>query len=183
MSSSFLPNVLLAILRTPVLAIGLPLVFGVLSGFPTAQVVRGPWYNSLRFPPGRPPKEVFPIVWPLLYISMGYASHISVKALDSSESPSTRTSLALGIALYYTQLAMNLAWTPLFFGLKRVGLALIDSVLMTGTTLYAARLLHGPTGSRTTYLLFPYCGWLCFAVYLNAGIWWLNRERTLKKEA
>ncbi|KAJ3823461.1 TspO/MBR-related protein [Lentinula raphanica] len=162
MSSSFLPNVLLATLRTPVLAIGFPLAFGVLSGFPTAQVVRGPWYNSLRFPPGRPPKEVFPIVWPLLYIC--------------------NTSLALGIALYYTQLAMNFAWTPLFFGLKRVGLALIDSVLMTGTTLYAARLLHGPTGSRTTYLLFPYCGWLCFAVYLNAGIWWLNRERTLKKE-
>ncbi|KAJ3802825.1 TspO/MBR-related protein [Lentinula aff. detonsa] len=182
MFSLYLPNVLLAIARNPVTALGLPLAFGVLSGLPTAKVVRGPWYNNLFFPPGRPPRQVFPIVWPLLYLSMGYASHLAVKSLEVSVSSSSRASLTLGIALYYAQLGLNFAWTPLFFVFKQVGIALIDSILMAGTTLYAAKLLDRPTGSQTTYFLIPYCGWLCFAVYLNAGIWWLNRGRRLEKD-
>ncbi|KAJ3882889.1 TspO/MBR-related protein [Lentinula edodes] len=184
MSIIYLPNILLSISRNPVTALGFPLALGVLSGTPTAKVVRGPWYNNLLFPPGRVPRQVFPIVWPLLYLckSMGYASHIAVKALDVSVSSSSRSSLTLGVALYYAQLCMNFAWSPLFFGYKQVGVALIDSILMAGTTLYATKLFDGPTHSRTTYLLVPYCGWLCFATYLNAGIWWLNRKRRLGKD-
>ncbi|KAJ3924083.1 TspO/MBR-related protein [Lentinula edodes] len=183
MSIIYLPNILLSISRNPVTALAFPLALGVLSGTPTAKVVRGPWYNNLLFPPGRVPRQVFPIVWPLLYLckSMGYASHIAVKVLDVSVSSSSRSSLTLGVALYYAQLCMNLAWTPLFFGYKQVGVALIDSILMAGTTLYATKLFDGPTNSRTTYFLVPYCGWLCFATYLNAGIWWLNSKRRLGK--
>jgi len=178
----FIPNILLSIPRHPVTALGLPLALGMLSGLPTAQVVRGPWYNNLFFPPGRPPRQVFPIVWPLLYLSMGYASHLAVKALDTSVSSSSRSALTLGIALYYVQLGMNFIWTPLFFGYKQVGLALIDSIMMAGTTFYATKLLDGPTNSQTTYFLLPYCAWLCFATYLNGGIWWLNRARASEKE-
>ncbi|KAJ4478194.1 TspO/MBR-related protein [Lentinula aciculospora] len=180
--SFHLPDILLSIPRNPVTALGFPLTLGILSGFPTAKVVRGPWYNGLFFPPGRPPRQVFSIVWPLLYLSMGYASHLAVKTLDVSFSSSSSPALTLGLALYYAQLGMNIAWSPLFFGYKQVGVALIDSVLMTGVTLYATMLLDGPTDSRTTYFLVPYCGWLCFATYLNAGIWWLNRRPLSGKE-
>ncbi|KAI3612192.1 hypothetical protein WG66_012166 [Moniliophthora roreri] len=109
--------------------------------------------------PGRPPRQVFPIVWPIL------------------------DSLTLGIALYYAQLFMNFAWSPLFFNAKQIGLALIDSALMAGTTYYMTKLLDEPTQSKTTYFLLPYCAWLTFATYLNGGIWWLNRgRRDLSKE-
>ncbi|KAF5390570.1 hypothetical protein D9757_002731 [Collybiopsis confluens] len=171
-SSIYVPNFMFSILKNPVIATALPLGLGMLSGFPTAKV-------NLRFPPGRPPRQLFPILWPLLYVSMGYASHIAVKAFDISMSSSDRSDLALGIALYYAQLSMNIAWTPLFFGYKKVGIALIDCLALAGTTVYATKLLHGPTNTQATYFLVPYCAWLCFANYLNGGIWWLNKNRSI----
>ncbi|GLB33867.1 putative tspO/MBR family protein [Lyophyllum shimeji] len=177
----FLP-VLLSISRNPVTAVGLPLALGTLSGSATAKVVRGRWYQNLLVPPGRPPRQVFPIVWSLLYLSMGYASHLAVKALDAADSPTSRSALLKGILLYYAQLGLNLLWSPLFFKAKKTGLALIDSVLLTASAYCMTDLLHGPTGSKTTPFLLPYCAWLTFATYLNGGIWWLNHGRPVRRE-
>ncbi|KAJ6628688.1 TspO/MBR-related protein [Mycena sp. CBHHK59/15] len=181
MSSIQLPNFLLAAARVPVVAVGIPLGLGLLSGYPTAKVVRTDWYKNLRTPPGRPPRQVFPIVWPLLYLSMGYASHLTVKALDSTVSPSVRSDCKLALSLYYTQLALNLLWTPLFFGAKKTGTALIDSILMAAATFYMTKLLDS-TCPEASYLLLPYCAWLSFATYLNGGIWWLNRNQPKKED-
>ncbi|KAL0070698.1 hypothetical protein AAF712_001919 [Marasmius tenuissimus] len=200
-SNIYIPQILLSIPRNPVTAVGLPLVLGILSGTRTGSVVRGQWYRNLRVPPGRPPPQVFPIVWSTLYISMGYASHLAVKALDSAVLSTTRSALTLGLALYYAQLSMNFLWSPLFFNAKQVGLALIDCTLLAGTTFYMTvrahwlkitnstnplneqKLLDEPTGSKTTMFLLPYCAWLTLATYLNGGIWWLNRgRRDLSKE-
>ncbi|KAF9055348.1 TspO/MBR-related protein [Hymenopellis radicata] len=178
--SLYLPSILLEIPRSPVTAVGLPLALGVLSGYPTAKVARGSWYKNLHFPPLRPPRQVFPIVWPLLYIGMGYASHLAMKTLESPLlSSNEQSKLELGIALYYAQLAMNFTWTPLFFVSKQIELALVDSVLLAGTTWYMTALFHGPTNGQTTYFLLPYCAWAGFATYLNAGIVYLNRGRTV----
>ncbi|KAJ7590916.1 TspO/MBR-related protein [Mycena floridula] len=175
--SLHLPNLLLALPRNPIMAIGLPLALGTLSGFSTAKVVRGAWYQNLYTPPGRPPRQVFPIVWPLLYASMGYASHLAVKALDNAAMPATRSALKLGLTLYYAQLALNVSWSPLFFNAKAVGWALVDSAAMAGITFYMTKLLHEGTDGNTTWYLAPYCAWLAFATYLNGGIYFLNRQR------
>jgi len=37
-------------------------------------------------------------------------------------------------------------------------------------------LFDRPTNAKATYFLLPYCVWLCFETYLNAGVWWLNRK-------
>ncbi|KIY74152.1 TspO/MBR-related protein [Cylindrobasidium torrendii FP15055 ss-10] len=174
MSDFHLPTILLDIPRNSVTALGLPLVLGVFSGMGTRSVVRGPWYKNLVAPPGRPPRQVFPIVWPLLYLSMGWASHLAVGALDTAVLPATRSSLRLGLALYYTQLAFNFAWSPLFFNAKQVGFALVDSALLGATTWYMTSVLHEATNGQTTLFLAPYCAWTAFATYLNGGIWWLN---------
>ncbi|KAK0482093.1 hypothetical protein EDD18DRAFT_1201988 [Armillaria luteobubalina] len=60
--------------------------------------------------------------------------------------------------------------------------ALVDSVLLAGTTFYMTKILDRPTKSLSTYLLLPYCAWLTFATYLNGGIWWLNRGQRPKKD-
>ncbi|KAK0230658.1 TspO/MBR-related protein [Armillaria fumosa] len=182
MSEFYLPAILLDIPRNTVAAIGLPLCLGILSGSSTARVVRGDWYKNLRGPPGRPPRQVFPVVWLLLYLSMGYASHLAVNALDTASNPLTPSDVKLGIALYYAQLAMNFIWSPLFFNGKKLGFALVDSVLLAGTTFYMTKILDGLTKSQSTYLLLPYCAWLTFATYLNGGIWWLNRGQMPKKD-
>jgi len=171
-----LPNILLSIPRSPITAVGLPVVFGLLSGSQTRKIVESQWYKALREPPGRPPRQVFPFVWTLLYISMGYASHLAVKSFDSSVLQ-TRSDLSLALGLYFAQLGLNFLWSPLFFGLKQIGLALVDCALVTATTIYMTKLLHDSTAGKTTYFLIPYCVWLSFATYLNGGIWWLNRRR------
>ncbi|KAF7352730.1 TspO/MBR-like protein [Mycena venus] len=181
-SSDFqLPAFLLSAARIPLVAVGLPLGLGLLSGYPTAKVVQSDWYKACRIQfthssrSSPAPAQVFPIVWPLLYLSMGYASHLAVNALDGASSPSVkRSDCMLALALYYAQLGLNILWTPLFFGAKKTGLALIDSGMMAAATFYMTKLLapHYPAAS---YLLLPYCIWLSLATYLNGGIWWLNR--------
>ncbi|PVF99959.1 TspO/MBR-related protein [Serendipita vermifera] len=161
----------------------MPLVLGSLSGYPTSQVVNGPWYKSLKRPAVEPPNKVFGIVWPILYASMGYASHLAVKAYDQNIIPASRIEAYSGLKLYYLQLGLNLAWTPLFFGAKKKGLALINIVTLTGTVYWLTATWNAPTDGRATLLLLPYCMWLTFATYLNASFWYQNREQpTIKKD-
>lgn len=99
--SFHIPNILLAAPRNAVVAVGLPLALGFISGKPTSDVAASNWYavgrsfislfidsyisyQQLKTPPGCPSREVFPFVWTLLYVSMGYASHVAVKALDNT---------------------------------------------------------------------------------------------------
>ncbi|KAF9464483.1 TspO/MBR-related protein [Collybia nuda] len=172
--SIFLPSILLAIPRNPVTALGLPLALGSLNAFKTTSFVRADWFQNLTMPPFRPPREIVPFAWSILFLSVGYASHVAVKALDAAVTPATKSRLKLGITLYYAQIGLNLVWSPLFFGTQQPGLALIDSVLYAATTWYMTKVLHSPTKGKTTPFLLPYAAWLSYAAYLNAGIWWLN---------
>ncbi|EJU06030.1 TspO/MBR-related protein, partial [Dacryopinax primogenitus] len=175
-----LPPLLVELPRSPILAVGIPIVLGSLSGFPTLKVAASSWYNGLKAPPGRPPRQVFAFVWPVLYAAMGYASHIAVRSLDNSLSPVTKQAAADGLALYWGQLALNLAWTPIFFGLKNRLVGLIDLSALTGAAYYMTYKLHEATEGKTTYFLGPYCAWLTFALYLNGGVWYMNRNYELK---
>ena len=110
---------------------------------------------------------------------MGYASHLIVKTFDNSFDPSTRQLAQLALTLYWAQLAGNYLWTPLFFQLKQTGLALLDIVALTGTvyalTNVSSKLpTPAPAGITPALLFAPYCAWLTYATYLNAGYWYLN---------
>jgi tryptophan-rich sensory protein len=80
----------------------------------------------------------------------------------------------VALALWGAQLALNAAWSLLFFGLQRPGLALLEIgvlfafILATATAFFRVRPLAGA-------LFAPYAAWVAFAAYLNAGIWYLNR--------
>ncbi|KAF8316891.1 TspO/MBR-related protein [Clavulina sp. PMI_390] len=171
-----LPALFFAIPRAPLFAVGLPVVLGVASGLPTSKVVKGPWYNNLRQPAFTPPRVAFPIVWPILYLAMGYASHLAVRSYDNALTPAVRDTALYAIKLYYAQLAMNMSWTPLFFIWKKKGLALVDIVTLTGTVYHLTAVMHDLTDGLSTWFLAPYCAWLSYATYLNAGYWYLNRD-------
>lgn len=67
----------------------------------------------------------------------------------------------------------NLAWSPLFFGLRSPGLGPADLVVLdvaVAITFFMFRQLHRGAAA----LLLPYLAWVCFATYLNAGIVLLN---------
>lgn len=148
-------------------ALLLPLGVGALGGVATFEAVRS-WYPSLARPSFAPPSSVFGPVWTTLYIMMGAASWLVWRA--GSDRPDVRTALKL----YGGQLALNLAWSWLFFGLRQPLLGLIDIVLLL--TLIAITAFRFAQVSRVAGLLMsPYLAWVTFATALNAGFWWLNR--------
>ena len=130
---------------------------------------RGAWYRALRKPAGQPPPAVFGPVWTGLYGLMSVSAYRVFRA-----PPSRERSRAL--ALWWGQLALNGAWSPLFFGAHRPRLALADLVGLTAAaaayTRKAAQ-VDRPAG----WLMAPYLGWLGFAGWLNLGI--VRRNRLL----
>ena len=124
------------------------------------------YYKRLRKPPFTPPPAAFGPVWTTLYLLMGVAAWLVWR-----EGLSRRSALALG--LFAAQLALNFAWSLIFFGQHRLGAALVEvvvlwlTILATIVAFWAVRPLAGA-------LLVPYLGWVGVAAYLNAGIWRLN---------
>jgi tryptophan-rich sensory protein len=77
------------------------------------------------------------------------------------------------LALFLGQLALNAAWTPLFFGLHRPGLAFAEMLLLwlaIAATLAAFRRVN----RAAAWLLAPYLAWVSFAAVLNFTLWRLN---------
>ncbi len=124
------------------------------------------YYDQLRKPPFTPPPAAFGPVWTTLYLLMGIAAWLVWR-----EGLTARSALALG--LFAAQLALNFAWTLIFFGRHRVGVALLEivalwlTILATIVAFWRVRPLAGG-------LLVPYLAWVSVATYLNAGIWRLS---------
>ncbi len=149
-----------------VIAVAICLLIGFLSSFATQSSVND-WYLTLNKPSFNPPNWLFAPVWTVLYILMGIAAgivwskgfyHIWVKT-----------------ALYHFgfQLLLNALWSIIFFGLKNPLAALF--VILTLLVLILLTIKWFKVVSNTAALLmFPYLGWVFFAMLLNFKIWELN---------
>ncbi|KAE8270469.1 hypothetical protein A4X09_0g1864 [Tilletia walkeri] len=171
-----LPALLIDIPRNPIFAVGLPVTLGIASGLFTRNGAYSPnsaWYKSLAKPAFQPPKWAFGVVWPLLYVSMGYASHLNVKALDQTLPGLGRDQAKYALALYYGQLALNMAWSPLFFVAGNVTAAL-GGILALDATVITWALNLRKTSKDAALLTIPYISWLALATALNASIWYQN---------
>jgi tryptophan-rich sensory protein len=150
-------------------AVLLPLAVGALGGLATATSVRT-WYPTLVRPSFAPPSWLFGPVWTTLYIMMGVASWLVWR--EGFARPEVRGALVL----YAVQLAFNLAWSWLFFGLRQPLVALVDIVILLAlVALTVGR--FAPVSRTAAGLLLPYLAWVGFATALNAGFWWLNRHQ------
>ncbi|XP_040015486.1 translocator protein isoform X2 [Xiphias gladius] len=147
----------------------LPHLGGLYGGYITRKEVKT-WYPTLKKPSWRPPNAAFPVVWTCLYTGMGYGSYLVWKELGGF----TEDAL-VPLGLYGLQLALNWAWTPIFFGAHKLKWALIDIVLLTGTV-GATMASWYPINRTATLLMAPYLSWLCLATSLNYCIWRDNRE-------
>lgn len=79
--------------------------------------MRGPWYQKLKKPSWNPPNWLFAPVWTFLYVTMGVASWLVFR-----EGGLAKQQVPLGI--YAVNVALNLAWSPLFFKHHQLGAAL-----------------------------------------------------------
>jgi tryptophan-rich sensory protein len=126
----------------------------------------GEWYAALAKPSWNPPAWLFGPVWTALYTMMAVAAW-RVWRTDHAERDDA-------LVLWVAQLALNAAWTPLFFGLKRLDLALYEIVLlelMVLATLWRCWRIDRVAGA----LLVPYAAWVGFAAFLTYTLWQLNR--------
>ena len=136
-----------------------------IGGLATASGV-DTWYPTLVKPAFNPPDWIFGPVWIVLYLMMAIAAWLVWR-----RPPSEQRSVAL--AVFGLQMALNLAWSVLFFGLQSPGAALVEIVLLLGAIAGTTYLFWRQ--ERLAGLLFvPYLLWVAFATLLNASIWLLN---------
>ena len=144
----------LAIITVPAIVI-----VGSLMGYVSNSGFENGWYAPLRKPSFQPPAWMFGVVWTLLYALLGIALAIVLR-----EPPSKQRRDALW--LFGGQLALNFAWSPIFFGLHMVDVALVVLIAMLVMALAAARYFRR-LNSISGWLMLPYLLWLCLATALN----------------
>jgi len=151
-------------------AIGaVPLVVGGLSGLSTTPGIRG-WYRTLERPSWNPPDAIFGPVWTGLYALMGVAL---VRGVRASE-PATAATRRVALGLFATQLALNGAWSWIFFSRHAIGVALAE-ILVLWLAIAATIAAFGAVRPSAGALLVPYLAWVTFATVLTGAIWRRNR--------
>lgn len=147
------------------LFLALSLLVSVLGGLITATTVGG-WYQGLAKPSFNPPDWLFAPVWTTLFVLMAVAAWRVWRQPPS-------TDRQWGLRLYGLQLALNLLWSFLFFGLMAPAAALVEIVWLLGLIAGTAW-LFARADRAAGLLLAPYLAWVAFAALLNASIVGLN---------
>jgi benzodiazapine receptor len=148
-------------------SVALPEAVGGLSGLATSSGVRD-WYPALRKPSFNPPAWVFGPVWTALYFLMGCGLFLLLRAPGGP----ARSRALLAFAV---QLALNGAWSFLFFAFRRTGWALVGIGLLWVSILWMILALR-KARPAAAYLQIPYLAWVSYASVLNAALWRLNRS-------
>lgn len=143
--------------------IAVPVALGALVGSVTSPDA---WYAALTKPSWNPPSWIFAPVWTTLYAAMGLAAYLVWRDLGWG-----RGRAPLG--LFVAQLLVNLAWSPIFFGLHQIGWALFDIVILLAL-IVATAAAFWRVNRWAGLLMIPYIAWVSFATALNAELWRLN---------
>lgn len=123
------------------------------------------WYRRLDKPPWTPPDRVFGPVWSLLYGAQAVAAWLVWRS-GGKRAPA--------LQLYGAQLALNLGWTLLFFGLRRPGWAVLE-IAALWVAIAATVAAFRRRSPAAAWLLLPYLAWVTFALALTVAVWRRNR--------
>ncbi len=146
-------------------SLALPLAVGAIAGHFTAMAIPD-WYATLNRPSFNPPNWLFGPVWTTLYILMG----ISIFMVWSL-APGKERNMAL--IVFVAQLALNFAWSFLFFYFKTPGFALVEIIALWMSIIFMLILFY-KVKPIAAYINFPYLLWVSFATVLNAAYYKLN---------
>lgn len=158
----------MSLLRWALFIIPLIVLLGFLAGQVTGSAEENRWFQALVKPAAQPPNWAFPVAWTLLYILIGLAFSMILNARGAPLR-------GLAIILFLVQFALNLAWSPLFFGMHQVSSAFWLLVVMFAAA-FLTTLVFGRIRKAAAWLMVPYLAWLCFAAILNKQIDDLNPD-------
>ena len=150
------------------LAVTATAVVGGLASRPAQSA----WYQALRKPAYQPPRQSFPIVWPILYADIAAVSAATLDDLDRHGQREERRNYVVALI---TNLVLNGSWSWLFFNRRKLGASAIAAAALTVSSADLTRLAVGVRGRRAAPLgLYPL--WCAFATVLSTHIWALNRR-------
>ena len=129
------------------------------------------WYAKLRKPSFQPPRQAFPIVWPILYADIAAVSASTLDQLEDQRRPEKARAYRNALAI---NLLLNGSWTWLFFNRHKLGASAVAAAALTASSADLTRRAVGVRPSRGAPLvLYPL--WCAFATLLSTRIWQLNR--------
>ena len=144
------------------------LLVGYFSGMVTRDSITT-WYPTLVKPSFNPPNWVFAPVWTILYIMIGVAGGMVWNRLEQDPE-----NVKKAFTFFIIQLALNAAWSVIFFYFHNPFLALIE-VILFWLLIFETHIQFKKIDKTAGLLFIPYLAWVSFATVLNASIWWLNR--------
>jgi translocator protein len=129
------------------------------------------WYATLRKPSFQPPRQVFPIVWPILYADIAAVSASTVDRLEDQRRPEKARAYRNALAL---NLLLNGSWTWLFFNRRKLGASAVAAAALTASSAdLTRRAVEARPDRGAPLVLYPL--WCAFATLLCTRICWLNR--------
>ena len=152
----------MSFLRIALFTVPATVLLGTLAGMLANSGYENAWFRTLQLPSFMPPGWAFGVAWTILYICLGLALALILHARGAPKR-------GVIIALFLVQLAINYAWSPVFFRLHQVTLALAMIAVMLVMTLVLIALMRRVRG-LAALLMIPYLGWLCFAGALTYRI-------------
>lgn len=136
-----------------------------LGGIVTGPAIGG-WYQTLVKPAWQPPNWLFGPVWTVLYAMMAVSAWLIWR-------PMGLKAAAVPLTLFAIQLALNVAWSWIFFGYQRPDLAFVEIVVLW-LAIAATMVAFFDRSQLAGWLLAPYLAWVTFAAVLNFTLWRLN---------
>ena len=130
------------------------------------------WYRRLRKPSWQPPPAAFPLVWTPLYAAIAASGSRALSRAGHGRPDGHRQQAAV-LRRLLLDMALNAAWTALFFQARRPRAALADLILLDAANVALARRTW-QADRLAGALLVPYTAWCAFATALNAEIVRLN---------
>jgi translocator protein len=145
----------------------IPQAAGGIGALFTEPAVRT-WYVGLNKPAFNPPNWIFGPVWTALFLMMGIALYLVWRDGLTDKNRIT------AVALFGAQIALNLLWSILFFGMHSPLAGLVEIAFLWAFIL-ATMLAFFRVSMAAGLLLVPYFMWVSFASLLNYMLWSLNR--------
>jgi translocator protein len=139
------------------------LIVGQLATFPNLA----PWYAGLAKPSFNPPNWIFGPVWTVLYLLMAFAVWRVLRL------PGRTSARRLALTLFFLQLALNVAWSFMFFSAHSPLLGMLN-IVPQWISIVATTAIFYRVDRIAALCLLPLVAWVAFAVVLNFTILKLN---------